>query len=249
MSGKQLVTVIIPCYNEAGSINKVIKDFHKSSLVKAVFDFDILVIDNASSDNTAEIAAKAGARVVLEKKQGKGYAVRAGFANIAPNAKYVVMIDGDDTYRPEEVLRLLEPLHHRFCDAVVGSRLQGKIHGHGMSKTHLGGNWAFTHMVRLLYKVNVTDVLSGYFAWRRPVVDTLLPQLHTHGFAIEMEMITRMARMRYEVYSVPISYHHRIGQSSLKPFRDGTKILRVLAKNVRWRKPENITTVSLDEEI
>jgi glycosyltransferase involved in cell wall biosynthesis len=233
---KQIVSVVIPCYNEAGSIEKVIKDFHKSELARAVFDFDILVVDNASTDQTAEIAAKAGARVIKETRKGKGFAMRTGFTHLPPDAKYVVMIDGDDTYRPEEVLRLLEPLHHGFCDSVVGSRLSGKIHGDGMTILNRGGNWAFTHLTRYAYRVNVTDVLSGYFAWKREVIEELEPQLKSHGFAIEMEMITKMARMGYTVYSVPISYDQRTGQSNLRPFSDGARILKMFMRNMRWHK-------------
>jgi glycosyltransferase involved in cell wall biosynthesis len=237
---KQVVTVIIPCYNEGKSIKKVIRDFNKSELTKEIFDFDILVVDNNSKDDTALMAQEAGARIIIETRQGKGFAMRSGFANIAPNAKYVVMLDGDDTYRPEEVLRMLEPLHHKFCDAVVGSRLSGKIHGDGMTKLHLGGNWFFTFIVRNFYPANVTDVLSGYFAWKREVIDNLAPNLKSHGFAVEMEMITKMARLGYDIYSVPISYHHRAGESSLKPFGDGLKILKMFLKNLRWENPEAI---------
>lgn len=237
MSAKQLVTVIIPCFNEEASIKKVISEFHKGDIAEEAFEFDIVVIDNASTDNTANVARHAGARVINEPKKGKGNAVRTGFANIAKNANYVVMIDGDDTYRPEEVLRLLEPLHHDFCDVVVGSRLQGKIHGHSMSRLNLGGNWAFTHMVRFFYTVNVTDVMSGYFAWKSPVVKRLADQLRSQGFTIEMEMITKMARMRFDVYSVPISYYQRSGKSNLRPYHDGTRILNMLAKNIRWKRP------------
>jgi len=244
---KCIVSVIIPCYNEAGSIAKVIRGFHKSLLIRDIFTFDIIVVDNGSTDRTAEIAIQAGARIVSVPKKGKGNAVRAGFRSIDPKAAYVVMIDGDDTYRPEEVLRLLEPLHNGFCDVVVGSRLGGKIHGDAMSKLNRAGNWSYTHLVRLIYKVNVTDVLSGYFAWKRSVIKKLAPQLHSRGFTIEMEMITKMARMGCEVYSVPISYHQRNGHTHLRPFNDGAHILHMLSKNLNWRHPQ--TSEETEDEV
>ncbi len=233
-ASKQLVTVIIPCYNEAASIEKVVHDFHASQLANTAFQFDLLVVDNASIDGTAEVAARAGARVITETRRGKGFAVRTGFANIAPQADYAVMIDGDDTYAPQEVLRLLEPLYHDFSDVVIGSRLGGKIHGESMTYLNRAGNWGFTHMVRLLYRTNVTDVLSGYFAWKRSAVEGLSPLLSSAGFSIEMEMITKMARLHYMACSVPISYRQRSGETSLRPFRDGLRILSTLARNIRW---------------
>ena len=247
---KQLVSVVIPCYNEATSIKKVIDDFYKSQLIKTSFDFDVIVVDNASSDGTADVAKAAGARVIREPRRGKGHAVRTGFANIAPDATYVVMIDGDDTYRPEEVLRLLEPLYHDFCDVIIGSRLGGKLHGASMSFTNRAGNWGFTHLVRLAYTTNVTDVLSGYFAWKRYVIDELEPCLKSDGFAIEMEMITKMARMGYETYSVPISYHHRQGESTLRPFYDGLRILYALVANLRARtEPRTVDEDAIEERM
>jgi dolichol-phosphate mannosyltransferase len=231
---RQLVTVVIPCYNEARGIKKVIHDFHKSELTKEAFEFDILVVDNASTDDTYKIAQAAGARVIREPRKGKGRAMRTGFRNIRPDADFVVMIDGDDTYRPEEALRLLEPLHHGFCDVVVGSRLSGKIHGGSMSRLNRLGNWGFTHMVRLLYRANVTDVLSGYFAWKREVIEELTPHLHAPHFAIEMEMITKMSRMGCDIYSVPISLHQRKGEANLRPFGDGVPILLMFMRNLLW---------------
>jgi dolichol-phosphate hexosyltransferase len=243
---KHKVSVVIPCFNEAESIAKVLRSFHKGMLAKDAFDFDLIVIDNSSTDDTAKIAERAGARVIHEPKQGKGYALRLGFASISKDTEYVVMMDGDNTYRPEEVLRLLEPLDTNFCDAVVGSRLGGKIRGDAMNRLNRGGNWAFTHLVRLIYHVNITDVLSGYFAWRREIIDELAPHLHSHGFAIEMEMITKMSRMGCRVYSVPITYEPRGNSSNLRPFHDGAKILRMLARNMRWNHPRQIE--ELEEE-
>jgi glycosyltransferase involved in cell wall biosynthesis len=239
------VSVIIPCHNEEESIAKVLKGFHKGMLAKEAFHFDLIVVDNNSTDRTAEIARQAGATVISETRKGKGHAMRTGFQHIAPDAEYVVMIDGDDTYRPEEVMRMLEPLYNGFCDVVVGSRLGGNIHGEAMNTINRGGNWLYTHLVRIVYRLNVTDVLSGYFAWKRSVVDELAPHLHAPGFAIEMEMITKMSRMHCRVYSVPISYHQRGGISNLRPFHDGFRILQIFSKNLKWRHPREL---ELEEE-
>jgi dolichol-phosphate mannosyltransferase len=246
---KPLVSVIIPCHNEAGSIVKVVKGFQKAEVAKLFFDFDILVVDNASTDKTAQLAKKAGARVISETRIGKGHAMRKGFASVDPRAEYVVMIDGDDTYRPEEIYRLLEPLHSGFCDVVVGSRMGGKIHGGSMNKINRGGNWLYTHLVRLVYRLNVTDVLSGYFAWKRGAIKKLAPHLQANGFAIEMEMITKMSKMGLEVYSVPISYHQRSGQTHLNPLTDGVRILRMFARNFAWEHRELTPNGDQSEEM
>jgi len=245
-TSKRIVSVIIPCHNEEESIANVLRGFHKGMLGKDSFDFDLIVVDNNSTDKTATIAKQAGARVIKETRKGKGHALRAGFKKIDKNAEYVVMIDGDDTYRPEEVMRLLEPLHSDFCDVIVGSRLSGNIHGEAMNTINRGGNWMYTHLVRIIYGLNVTDVLSGYFAWKRSVVDELVPHLRAGGFAIEMEMITKMSRMKCRVYSVPISYNQRRGLSNLRPFHDGVRILHTFTKNLRWNYQQEKD--SLEEE-
>jgi dolichol-phosphate mannosyltransferase len=230
------ITVIIPCYNESKSIAKVIRDFPQKQLEHSGFELDVLVIDNNSTDKTAKFAEKAGARVIVEPKKGKGHAMRTGFANLRPDTEYVVMLDGDCTYRPQEILRMIEPLHSNFCDVVMGSRLSGKMTEGSMCTFNRGGNWLYTHMVRIVYRVNVTDVLTGYFAWKRTTIDKLAPHLKSPGFAIEMEMITKMARMGCGVYSVPISYHPRIGrQSDLNPIRDGVQIIKTFSASLRWK--------------
>jgi glycosyltransferase involved in cell wall biosynthesis len=234
MIQKHIVTVIIPCYNEAESIAQVVKGFHRGNIAKDVFDFDILVVDNNSQDKTAKIAKKAGARVIYEPNPGKGNAMKTGFQNIHPEADCVMMLDGDNTYRPDEAMRMLEPLYSDFCDVVIGSRLGGRISNGAMSTLNRGGNWIFAHMVRIIYRLNITDVFSGYFAWRRDILEELEPHIHSSGFAIEMEMITKMARMDCDVYSVPISLDLRDGQSSLRPFYDGMRILKMFTRNLTW---------------
>jgi dolichol-phosphate mannosyltransferase len=229
------ITVIIPCYNESESIANVILGFPRKYLEHNHYDLEVLVIDNDSTDNTAEIAKKAGARVIVEPNKGKGNAMRTGFANISADTDYVAMIDGDDTYSSQELLRLIEPLHNNFCDAVMGSRLAGRMHEGAMRTFNRGGNWLYTHMVRIVYRVNVTDVLTGYFAWKKSAIDKLAPHLNSSGFAIEMEMVTKMAKLGCEIYSVPISYNPRSGQTNLRPIHDGSRILKTFAESLRWK--------------
>src|ERR1700757_3933336 len=188
---KKLV-VLIPCFNEAEGISDVIAKFPVERLKHNHIDIEVIVIDNNSTDNTADIARVAGARVLHEPKKGKGNAIRCGFAAVASNTDYVVMLDGDDTYNSGEIIRMIEPLENQFCDVVIGSRLGGKMHDDSMRALNRLGNWLFTHLVRIYYGVSVTDVLTGYFAWNRNSLEELRPHLKSEGFAIEMEMITKM---------------------------------------------------------
>lgn len=233
-AGIQKVAVIIPCYNEAEGIGNVVRGFSAAELSRFGYELDIIVIDNNSTDATAVEAARAGARVIAEPAKGKGNAMRTGFRNVTPDTQYVVMLDGDDTYSPKEVVRMLEPLQAGFGDVILGSRLSGKIYANSMPTFNRIGNRFYSALVRTFYRVNVSDVLTGYFAWNKAAIDSLAPHLTSAGFAIEMEMITKMARMNYAMYSVPISYHPRNGESSLHPVRDGYRILRMFLRNLTW---------------
>ena len=246
------LAILIPCHNEEKSIEQVIRKMPLKRLRYMGLEPEIIVINNNSTDHTREVALQAGAKVIDEPRKGKGNAMRRGFASLPSDTKYVVMLDGDDTYAPNEVLRLVEPLQSGFCKVVIGSRLGGRMQDNAMNNVSRLGNWLFTHMVRLTYKVAVTDVLTGYFAWTKEAIDDLAPHLRSSGFAIEMEMITKMARLKYEIYSVPISYHPRVGSSNLRPLHDGIRILRMFIKNLRWypahRRPQ-VTNIKEDVEV
>lgn len=235
--GHKKVCAIIPCFNEAAGIARVIERFPREKLAAHGYTLDILVVDNASTDRTADIARSMGATVITERRKGKGSAMRAGFLAVPEDAHYVVMLDGDDTYRPEEMVRLLELLDSGFASVALGSRLGGRVLNGSMGFVSRLGNWLFSHLVRILYRVNVTDVLTGYFAWHHDALRRLHPHLRSDGFAIEMEMVTKMARLGEEIYCLPVTYAPRAGTSNLRPFHDGARILSMLVRNFFWRPP------------
>ncbi len=236
------LTILIPCYNEGKAIGKVIDSVPINKLKSRGFKIDLIVVDNNSTDNTSRIAKEKGARVIFEKRKGKGNALRTGFRKISQDTDYVIMLDGDNTYKSEEIPRLIEPLENNFCDVVLGSRLEGKIKHHSMDFSHRLINWIFSFFVRHIYRVNITDVCTGYFAWKKKVIKKLTPHLESEGFSIEMEMVVKMAKLGYDMYSVPITYDKRTGDSNLKPFRDGIKIIWAFLKNLRWR-PKKIINI------
>jgi dolichol-phosphate hexosyltransferase len=235
---KRLV-ILIPCFNEEKGIAKVINSIPYDRLGRYGYTAEVIVIDNNSKDKTAKIARRLGAKVIHEKKQGKGYALIAGLKSLPPNTDVVAMIDGDDSYDVSEIWRLIEPIDSNFCDCVIGSRLHGKITENSMKYFNRVGNWTLTFLVRLAYRGNVTDVCTGFFAWRKEVIDMLVPYLKSNGFSIEMEMITKMAKMGISVYSVPITYAMRQGKSSLSPLKDGPHILYTWLRHLAW-KPDSI---------
>jgi glycosyltransferase involved in cell wall biosynthesis len=232
------ITVIIPCFNEEDAIAAVINKLPRVQLAERGFSLDVLVVDNNSTDKTAVRARRAGARVINEPKKGKGHAVKTGFYHVPADAEFVVMLDGDDTYQSEEILRLIEPIDSGFAKVIIGSRLLGRIKVGSMKNLNRFGNRLYSRLVRSVYRVSVTDVLTGYFAWDAEVIRKLRPHLKAGGFAIEMEMITKMARLGYEIFSVPVSYNPRLGSSSLRPVRDGARILNMYVNNLAW-KPKN----------
>lgn len=229
------ITVLIPCYNEAEAIADVIAKVPAQDLQALGYGVEVLVVDNNSTDNTAEIARVAGARVVHEGKKGKGNAIRTGFYSLSDDTDFVVMLDGDDTYRADEILRLVEPIKSGFAQVILGSRIMGDISEGSMHRLNRFGNVMYSWLVRTVYRVPVTDVLTGYYAWSIEAVKELRPHLQSTDFAIEMEMTTKMARLRQRIYSVPISYDSRQGDSSLHPVRDGLRILKMFLRNLTWR--------------
>lgn len=229
------IVILIPCHNEAEGIADVIRNFPYKRAEQTGYTLEIIVIDNNSTDRTAAIAAALGVAVLSEERTGKGNAMRLGFRSVPMDADYVAMIDGDHTYHASELLRLVEPLDSDFCNVVIGSRLAGKISNDAMTFFNRTGNWVFSHLVRYFYRANVTDVLTGYYAWKREALMRLHPQLTAKGFGIEMEMVTKMARMKEEIYCVPISYTARSGDSSLRPIYDGVRILAIFVRNLFWQ--------------
>lgn len=231
------ISLIIPCHNEENGIKEVIQNIPYENLERHGYELSVLVIDNNSTDGTAEVAKELGARVIQEPKKGKGNAIMTGFNNVPEHANYVVMLDGDNTYKIEEMLRLVEPLDSGFADVIVGSRLSGKMKENSFKTQNRIVNWGFTFLVRRFYFANVTDVLTGYFAWKKDVVDDLKKHLVSEGFTIEMEMITKMVKLGHDIYSVPITYDRRLGESKIESLKDGASIMHMFFKNLFW-KPE-----------
>ncbi len=235
-----MISILIPCHNEEEGIVHVLKELPYEKIHKYGYKTEVIVIDNNSTDKTAEHAKKNGAKVIFEKKKGKGNALKTGLRAVHPESKFVIIIDGDDTYKIHELFRMIEPLEHDFCDIVVGSRLGGKIKDEAFSTHHRLANWAFTFLVRHFYKANVTDTLSGYISMKRKVADEIWEHLKAQDFRIEMELITKSVKLGYYITSVPITYDKRRGESKIESFRDGYKILDTLLNNLTWRPQQSL---------
>lgn len=224
------IAVLIPCYNESKTIEKVVKEF-KEALPNAV----IYVYDNNSSDGTDEIARNAGAVVRYEHQQGKGNVIRRMFSEI--DAKCYIMVDGDDTYPATNVKEMADKVLIDRADMVVGDRLSSTYFKENKRPFHNFGNSLVRASINLLFKSDIKDIMTGYRAFSYRFVKTF-PVL-SKGFEIETEMSIHAVDKNMYVENVVIDYRDRPegSVSKLNTYSDGFKVLRTIFRLFRTYRP------------
>ena len=217
-----LVSVVMPCLNEEENITECVTRALEV-MARAGIDGEVVVADNYSDDRSADFAAEAGARVVLEPRRGYGSAYLAGFA--AAHGRYIVMLDADLTYDFDDIPRFVEQLE-AGAQLVMGNRMDD-IQPGAMPWLHrYVGNPVLTGVLNLFFDTGVKDAHCGMRALRRDVLPSL--DLRTTGMEFASEMVIRAAKEGLEIREVPIRYHPRGGESKLSTFRDGWRHLRFL---------------------
>ena len=225
------VAVLVPCYNEAVTIGKVVDDFRR-----VLPEATVYVYDNNSSDGTGEIAREHGAVVRCERRQGKGNVVRQMMRDI--DADYYLMVDGDDTYPAEAAPELLAPLVADEADMVVGDRLSNGTYGEENDRAFHGfGNDLVRVLIKWIYGFEFSDVMTGYRAYNAVFAKTM-PVL-SPGFEIETELSIHAVDKRWRIAEVPIDYRDRPegSESKLDTFSDGCKVLLMILSLFKDYRP------------
>ena len=224
------IAVLIPCFNEAATIEKVVRDF-RAALPESV----IYVYDNNSKDGTDKIAKKAGAIVKYEYKQGKGNVIRSMFKDI--DADCYLMIDGDDTYPKENAKEMCDLILEGKADMVIGDRLSSTYFQENKRPFHNFGNVLVRGLINTLFKSNVRDIMTGYRAFSYEFVKTF-PVL-SKGFEIETEMTIHALDKNFLLKEVQVDYRDRPAGSvsKLNTYSDGFKVLKTIARLFKEYKP------------
>jgi dolichol-phosphate mannosyltransferase len=221
---KEEICILIPTLNEEETIGEVIREFKDNGFE------NIFVIDGNSTDSTREIARREGARVEVQQGKGKGTAIRQAFERIEEDI--IVIIDGDGTYLPSEVDKLLRPIIDGEADHVIGNRFG---FGGAFTPSHRVGNWVLNKAFRLGYSVKLRDILSGYRALTKDCLRKMI--LMKEGFEIETEMAVESVKRGIRIKEVPIKYKKRKGVSKLNFMRDGLSIFYTLYVLARMYNP------------
>ena len=224
------IAVLIPCYNEAKTIEKVVKDYRK-----VLPNADIYVYDNNSKDGTDEIAKKAGAIVRYEYRQGKGNVIRTMFREI--DADCYLMIDGDDTYPAENAKEMCDLVLDGKADMVIGDRLSSTYFQENKRPFHNFGNKIVRWLINTLFQNNIKDIMTGYRAFSYEFVKGF-PVL-SKGFEIETEMTIHAVDKNFKLVEIPVTYRDRPegSVSKLNTYSDGMKVLKMIATLFKEYKP------------
>ena len=226
----QTIAILIPCYNEAKTIAKVVSDYRQ-----AIPEAEIYVYDNNSTDRTDEIAREAGATIRYEHRQGKGNVIRTMFREI--DADCYLMIDGDDTYPAENAREMIDRVLSHGADMVIGDRLSSTYFTENKRPFHNAGNVLVRKLVNWFFKGNVTDIMTGYRAFSRTFVKSF--PIMSKGFEIETEMTIHALDKNLSLSSVPVGYRDRPAgsESKLSTFSDGFKVLKTIGKLIKDYRP------------
>lgn len=225
-----MIAVLVPCYNEAMTIEKVVKDWKK-----ALPEATIYVYDNNSSDNTVEIAEKAGAIVRHEYRQGKGNVVRSMFRDIY--ADCYILVDGDDTYPAEDGPAMVNAVLNEGADMVVGDRLSSTYFTENKRPFHNFGNSLVRFSINQMFSTDIKDIMTGYRAFSYQFVKSF--SVLSKGFEIETEMTIHSVDKNMYVKNHTITYRDRPegSDSKLNTYSDGFKVLRTIFRLYRDYKP------------
>jgi glycosyltransferase involved in cell wall biosynthesis len=226
---KARIAVVIPCYNEELTVGQVVGDFRRE-----LPDADVYVFDNNSSDHTVEVAREAGARLAFERRQGKGYVVQSIFRDV--DADIYVMVDGDNTYPAKEVRKLIAPILAGQADMAVGSRFMPCSQSEFRAVNRVGNRF-FLYIVNVIFKVKLTDVLSGYRAFNRNFVKTI--PFFGGGFETETELTIKALMRGYRIEEVPVDLKPRPegSFSKIRLVQDGFLIVNSILTLFRDYKP------------
>ncbi len=224
------IAVMVPCYNEAKTVTKVVQDF-----LRELPGCRVYVYDNNSTDGTAELAEAAGAIVRREYRQGKGNVIRRMFREI--DAECYVMVDGDDTYPAEAAPALIAPVLEKHADMVVGDRLSSTYFTENKRPFHNFGNTLVRGTINTIFHSSIRDVMTGYRAFNYQFVKSF-PVL-SKGFEIETEMTIHAIDKNMYVENVVIDYRDRVAgsDSKLNTYSDGFRVLRTVGRLYRNYKP------------
>ena len=222
------ITIAIPCYNEENTIAKVIDDFYRE-----LPNAKIVVFDNNSTDKTVEVAKKHGAKIIFEKRQGKGYVVQNMFKRIKTDL--LVMVDGDDTYFADDVHKLISLIKEKKADMVVGNRFFKK--GGGFTYAHRFGNSIFRLLLNYFFRTSYKDILSGYRVVSKNFYSKV--PLLARGFEVETELTLQALEGGYSIDEVLIKYKNRPegSQSKISSFKDGIRIIGTIISLFRDYRP------------
>lgn len=228
MIDRDEVCVLIPTYNEAAAVGEVIERFREVGYEH------VLVVDGGSTDGTQKVATDAGAEVVEQSGNGKGQAVREAVGLI--DRPYVLLIDGDATYRPEQADRLVEPLQSGEAEHTIGDRFADMKPG-AMTRLNRTGNQLINRAFGFVHGRYLKDILSGYRGFTRESFERL--SLSADGFGIETELAVECVRHDVETVVVPVTYEARPdgSETNLRPFRDGGHILLTLYRLAKKNNP------------
>ena len=227
MSDLPKLVILLPTKNEEEGISEVFDRIPEGEIAEMGYSIHIVVADGKSQDRTREIAEKMGAKVVLQNgATGKGNGVREALEVIFQeedndDQTLLIMLDADATYSPEDLPRFIDFLAEN--EVVWGSRMRGNIAKKAMSRTNRLGNWLLSMFASLVFLRRTSDLCTGYWGFRLNTLENL--NLTAEGFNLEADIFASVVKSKVKTKEIPIDYAHREGESNLKWYKDGPRIL------------------------